>query len=299
MAMTMTEFLILAQPGIDKVHMEEEQAFEEQYSRIFNVRTQDDLYDDEAKMAGFGGSVEIPEGGDVTYDEAISPVTRRYNLAKRGLGYKVTDKLWRFDRYGQVNKLEGSLMRADKHDTEQFAFGLLNSATATTVATGFDGLALSSTAHTRMDGGATQGNRPSSLAALSLTALEDAVIAFTKLVDDRGRPYISRPKDLIVPLDLVLVAQEILGSAMNPNTANNATNALRDKFSLNVIATPYITSTTFWALMGDKHDLQVRWNMRPKSESETDFDSDTIKRKVTKYIGRGFGEWRGFYQGNT
>lgn len=299
MAMTMTEFLVLAQPGIDKVHLEEEQAFEEQYSRIFNVKTQGDLYDDEAKMAGFGGMVEIAEGGDVTYDEAISPVTRRYNLSKRGLGYKVTDKLWKFDRYGQVAKLERALMRADKHDTEQFAFGLLNSATATTIATGFDGLALASTAHTRMDGGATQANRPTTLAALSLTALEDAVIAFTKLVDDRGRPYISVPRKLIIPLDLRLVAREILGSAMNPNTANNATNALKDEFDITPVATPYITSSTFWALVGDKHDLQIRWNERPKSASETDFDSDTIKRKVTKWLGRGFGEYRGYYQGNT
>ena len=298
MAMTMTEFLILAQPGIDKVRLEEEQAFEDQHSKVFNVKTQTDLYDDEAKMAGFGGSVEIPEGGDVTYDEAISPVTRRYYTSKRGLGYKVTDTLWKFDRYGKVSELERALMRADKHDTEQFAFGMLNSATGTGI-TGFDGLALASTAHTRMDGGATQGNRPSSLAALSLTALEDAVIAYTKLVDDRGRPYISNPRKLLIPLDLRLVAREILGSSMNPNTANNATNALVDEFDITPMALPYITSSTFWALVGDKHDLQIRWSERPVSGNETDFDSDTIKRKVTKRIGRGFGEWRGFYLGNT
>ena len=299
MAMTMTEFLVLAQPGIDAVHMEEETPFAEQYSRIFNVRDQSDLYDDEAKMAGFGGMAEIAEGGDVTYDEAIAPVTRRYNLSKRGLGYQITEKLWRFDRYGKVKELEKALRRADMHDTEQFFFGLLNSATATTISTGFDGLALTSTAHTRMDGGATIGNRPSSLAALSLTALEDACIAFTKLTDDRGRPYLSTPKKLLIPLDLRLVAREILGSKLNPNVATNATNALVDEFDISVVASPYITSTTFWALVGDKHDIQARWNMRPKSDSETDFDSSTIKRKLEKWMGRGHGEWRGYFQGNT
>lgn len=298
MAMTMTEFLTLADADLDKIWHEEETPFETQYTRFMNVITNSDLYKRDAKMTGFGPLVEIPEGGDVTYDEAVSPVTRRYDLVKRGLGYKITDKLWRFDAYREVNKFEADLRRADMDDTETFFFGLLNNATATTVSTGFDGLALASTAHTRLDGGATQANRPTSLTALSLTALEDAIIAFRNFVDDRGRPYRSMPRDLVIPLDLILTAEEILGSALRPDTSNNATNAVR-RFNLSIMETPYITSASYWSLVGDKHDINAIWNMRPSQDSETDFDSDTIKRKTTKWMGRGHGEWRGYYQGNT
>ena len=250
-------------------------------------------------MAGFGPSVEIAEGGDVTYDEAISPVTRRYDIVKRGLGYKITDKLWMNDAYGEVQKFEGDLRRADADDTETFFFGLFNSATATTVSTGFDGLALVSTAHTRMDGGATQANRPTTLAAFSLTALEDAVIAFTKFLDERGRPFRSVPNKLLTVPDLVLTVEEVLGSVLRPNTADNTTNALRNLFDLSPIVSHYLTGTTYWSLFGDGHDINAIWRMRPTQDSEIDFDSDTIKRKNTKWMARGHGEWRAHYQGNT
>ena len=298
MAMTMTEFLMLADADLDKVWMEEELPFETQYSKYCNVLTQSDLYKRDAKMAGFGASLEIGEGGDVTYDEAIAPVARRYDLSKRGLGYKITDKLWKFDRYGEVKQLEAALRRADADDTEVFFHAMFNNATNTTISSGFDGLALVSTAHTRMDAGATQQNRPTGLTALSLTALQDAIIAFRNFVDDRGRPYRSDPKTLQIPMDLIITAEEILGSAMRPDTANNATNAVR-RFGLSISETPYITSSTYWALMAAKHDINALWNQRPEQDSETDFDSDTIKRKNTKWVARGHGEWRGFYLGNT
>ena len=299
MAQTMQQFVRLADPDLDEIWHEDEPQYEEQFSRIMNVKSMDELYRIEAEMAGFGPMSNIAEGGDVLYDSAIAPRERRYDIVKRGGGYKVTDKLWKNDRYGEVMQFEADLRRADLDDTETFFFALLANATATTISTGFDGLALASTAHTRLDGGAVQANRPTALTALSLTALEDAAIAFTKFLDHRGRPFKSTPKDLVIPLDLQLVANEILGSSMNPNTANNATNALVNVFSLTPLATPYITSPTYWSLMGDMHDVNAIWRERPTQDSETDFDSDTIKRKCTKWMSRGHGRWYGYYQGNT
>lgn len=296
MAMTMTEFLMFADADLDKIWMEEEIPFETQYVKYMNVLTNADLYKRDAKMAGFGASVEIGEGGDVTYDEAISPVDRRYDLVKRGLGYKITDKFWKFDRYREVANLESALRRADMDDTEVFFHDLFNNATNTTVSAGFDSLAIASGAHTRLDAGATQDN--SDAVALSLTALQDGVIAFRNFVDDRGRPYRSDPKMLQIPIDLIITAEEILGSAMRPDTANNATNAIR-RFGLSISETPYITSSTYWALVASKHDINAIWNQRPAQDSTTDFDSDTIKRKNTKWMTLGHGEWRGYYLGNS
>lgn len=298
MAQTMTEFLTLADADIDSVWHEDEEQFPEQYSKLLNVQSQADLYRRDAKMVGFPGGREIPEGDDVKYETAIAPVTRRYDLVKRGEGYLITDKLWKFDRYGEVKKFEADLRRADMDDTETFFMALFNNATATTISTGFDGLALASTAHTRLDGGATQANRPTSLTALSLTSLQDAIVAMRNYKDDRGRPRRNDPKKLLIPLDLIMVAEEILGSAMRPDTANNATNAIR-RFGLEIVESPYITSATFAALIGQKHDINALWNQRPKQDSEVVFDSDTIKRKVTKWMGRGHGHWFGYYQLNS
>lgn len=297
MAMTMEEFLTLADADLDAIWFEEEPELEEQYSQVMNVVDQADLYKRDAKLAGFGRPEEIPEGGDVQYDTAIAPVTRRYDLVKRGKGYKITDKFWKFDRYREVENFERALARADRDDTEQFFMGVFNNAGNTTISSGFDGLSLANTAHTRMDGGSAIANRPTTLTALSLTAIQDAIVAFRGLVDDRGRPYRSEPQNLLIHPDLIMTAVEILESALQPNTANNATNAVR-RFNLSIMENFYLTSATFWALTGTRHDINALWNERPSQDNETDFDSDTIKRKVTKWMGRGHGEWRGFYQGN-
>lgn len=299
MAMTVQEFRRLADPDLDKIWHEDDELYGDQYSRYLNVKSLDELYTIEAEMAGFGPPKEISEGDDVEFDEAISPREKRYDIQKFGLGYKVTDKLWKNDRYGEVIKFEADLRRADADHTDTYFMAVLANADNTTISTGFDGLALASTAHVRMDGGAVQANRPTAFTALSLTAYEDAVIAFTKFKDERGRPYVSSPSKLVTGLDLVLVANEILASPMNPTTANNATNAVRNVFTVEASSTPKITSSSYWALLGDRHDVNAIWRERPVASSDTHWESDTMKRKVTKWTSRGHGRWMGFYLGST
>lgn len=299
MAMTMAEFRRLADPDLDAIWFEGEKELEEQYSKVMKTVGQPNLYSIEAQMAGFDTFEEITEGGEVQYDEAVSPRERRYDLVKRGRGYKITDKLWKFDRHKEVQGLEKALMRADRADTEKFFMGVFNSATLTTISTGFDGLALSSTAHVRMDGGAVQANRPTVLTALSLSAIQDAYLAFRQLLDERGRPYDTRPDTLLIQPQLIITAREILESKLDPNTANNTVNVV-NSLGLKLVENFYLTGSTFCALMDSTgHDINARWNERPATGSDEDFDTDTIKRKVTKWMGRGHGDWRGFYQLNT
>lgn len=299
MAMTVQEFRRLADPDLDKIWHEDDELYEEQYSRYLNVRGLDELYMIEAEMSGFGPPKEIAEGDDVEFDEALAPRERRYDIQKFGEGYKVTDKLWKNDRYGEVMQFEADLRRADADHTETYFHSLLANSHNTDVSTGFDGLALASTAHVRMDGGATQANRPTALTALSLTSLEDATIAFTKFKDERGRPFRSFPRTLLTGLDLVLVSNELLASALNPTNANNATNAVRNVFDITAASTPYITSSTYAALLGDRHDINAVWRERPTADSDTDWESDTMKRKVTKWVSRGHGRWFGYYLVNS
>ncbi len=297
MAMTAGQFLALCEPNLSKIWHDAETQRPTEFTGIFNVDSMPHMYHEEAKMSGFGALQTQPEGGSIVYDEAIAPVKIRYDYTVRALGYKITDKLVRDERYSEVSKFESDLKRAAEDDVEQFAFALLNYATTTTF-TGFDGLALASTAHTRMDGGSTQANRPTTLTTLSLSALKSSVIQFRKWTNERGRPAVFRPKTLIIPPDLEMDAIEILGSELKPGTANNDTNAIR-RFGLDYKVVDYLTSTTFWALVADKHDLNFKWKFRPEVGSEVDFDTDTIKRKVRQAFARGFGEWKGYYQGNT
>lgn len=300
MPMTLSQFLALAEPQfINKIWHESETIVEPIYTKLVNVKDMDDkLFVEDFKMAGFGALQPIAEGGPVTYDEALTPIRRRYDYIQRGLGYQITDKLVRNEQFGQVELFERDLRRSVDDDLETFVAALYNNATNTTISAGFDGLALASTAHTRQDGGATQANRPTTLSALDLAGLQAGLIQFNKWLNDRGRPIRGTVKKLVITPDLELTAREILESQMRPDTANNATNVIT-RYGLDIVVWRYLTGTTFWGLLGDMTDINFYWQYRPESSSEEDFETKVIKRQVRWAGGRGHGHWINFYLGNT
>lgn len=299
MPMTLAQFAELAEPGLDNIWHDALDPVEQQYQKLVNIRNLEKNTAKDAKMAGFGSLVAIDrDGGSITYDTAIEPVTRTYQWAKFGLGYQITEDFNDWDLYSQVELFERDLMRSSQDHVETYIAAIYNNATATTISTGFDGLALSSTAHTRLDGGATAANRPTTLTALSLASLSDASVHFDTLVNDRGRPVKAEMQTLLIVPNLRLTAVELLQSSMRPDTANNAVNAIARE-GLTPFVSRYLTGTTFWSIIGNYHDINFFWAMKPTTSQDVDFDTDTIKRKVKQGYARGHGEWRGFYQGNS
>ena len=298
MAMTLSQFQTLSEPGLSNIWFDSWPPRPEEFSQIFNIRDMEKATIEDAKMAGFGSLQQINEGEKVTFDEAIAPVTRTYDFTKFGLGFKITEDLADFELYGQVERMERALMRSSQNHIETFSHAVLNNATDTSISAGFDGLSLANTAHTRLDGGATQQNRPTTLTDLSLSALFDAVTEFEGWLNDRGFPVISQPEALVIPPALRPTAIELIGSDMRPDTANNATNAIT-RWDLGLVVSHYLSTDTFWAMIGDAHDLNFFWSKRAAYSSEVDFDTDTIKRKVKQGYARGHGEWIGYYQGQT
>lgn len=293
MTITSTQFLLLLEPGLRNIWHESWPPRELQYTDILNIQSMQKAVETDAKLAGFGPLTQQDEGEQIIYQDPTAAVEKHYEYIVKASGYKVTDRMRRDELYGQVERWERDLMSAVRDDQEVAGFGLLNNG-FTTTNTGFDGLGLFSTGHTRLDGGTNQLNRPSVDVALSLSALHDAVIQYRKWRNDRGRPFQSSPKLLVVPADLMMVADELLSSAQKPGTANNDINAIT-RFGLQYKVVDYLTSTTAWFLLGDNHDLNFLWRFQPESGSEIDFDTDIIKRKVRQGYATGFGEWRGTY----
>jgi len=293
MTITSTQFLLLLEPGIRNIWHESWPPRELQFTSCLNVGTMSKAKETDAKLAGFGPLVQQDEGEVLTYLDPLQPVTKEYNYNVKSGAYRITERMRINELYGQVERFERDLQSAVIDDQEVAGFGLFNNAFGTTN-TGFDGLQLCTTAHTRLDGGTNQANRPSTDVALTLSALHDAVIQFRKWRNDRGRPFIATPKKLLVPADLMMVARELLGSSLKPDSADNTINAIRD-FGLDFMVSDYLTSTTAWFILGDNHDLNFLWKFQPQSGSEVDFETEDIKRKVRQAYATGFGEWRGVY----
>ena len=93
------------------------------------------------------------------------------------------------------------------------------------------------------------------------------------------------------PNDL-FTARELLQSEYKPGTANNEINALREE-GLSYMVSHYTTDNDAWYMIGDQHDLNFIWDVRPRGGMEEDFDTEVIKRKVVEGFFVGHGEWRG------
>ena len=293
MAITAQEFSLLLEPKLSNIWHDEQPSEEEVYPKLFNVRDMDKATITDARLAGFGSLQAQSDGDELVYDDPISPQEKSYTYAVRGLGYKIQDRIWRYDLYGEVERFERDLMDSAKDDAETAAASIFINGFGTTN-TGFDGLALFSTTHTRMDGGTSQANRSSTEGALSVAQLQSALIVIDKWKNERGRPRTWNAEKLIVPSDLIHVADEILLSQLKPGTANNDKNVLT-RYELDKVRWKYLTSTTAWFIGCDKHDLNFFWAFRPETGMETDFDTDTIKRKVRQGRAAGFGNWTGIF----
>lgn len=287
-------FATLLAPGLFRVLFN---AIDKQPNQWVGVmKTQDSKrnYEDDAKVGGLGSMVSKPEGTNITFDNPVISNTRRYIPASYGLGWRVTREMWDDDLYDIMNKMSAELGKAAAYKIEVDAWSNLNNAFSASFV-GYDGLALCHTAHTRLDGGATYGNKPSTDVDFSFTAYQAALDNFKLLVDDRGRPIVMMPSLIVVNPADEWVVKEVIGSEYKPYTANNEINPLKSDGSVDYLLCRYLSDNDSWFLLSNEHDLRFLWRVKPETSEADDFLSgDALFKVYARYVA-GFSEWRGVY----
>jgi hypothetical protein len=294
MTMTRAQFQILLEPKLRNIWNDSFEPRALEYTRFVNISASKKAAETDFKMTGLGTMQDKTEGGKVTYGDPIAGGTKVYTHTGNGLGYRVTAEMQRHEQYGQISKLERSLIRSAVDRQETDAANILNNAFSTSFAGFVSAESLCSTSHARLDGGTAQANRPSTDVSLGVTAVQNAIIQFRLWKDDRGRPIRYVPRLLVIHPNDTMTAREILGSEFKPGTANNEINALRED-NLSYMVSSYVTDTNAWFLLADNHDLNFIWDLKPTTSMDDDFDTDDIKRKLVQWYSTGFGEWRGVY----
>lgn len=297
MTITRAQAQVLLEPKLSAIQNDSLQRRPLEWTAFLNVRSTKKATVTDYNLTMFGGFVLKPEGQNITYDDWIPGNQKTYQPVRKALGYKITDEIIAHELYGQVDRLERGLMDSAMDDQETTAALLFNNGFGTTnadgfTATGFDGLALYSTAHTRLDGGATQRNRPTTDVDLSVSGLQSCVIDIHNWVNHRGRPILLRPQRLFVNPEDIFTAREILQSEYKPGTANNEINALRAE-GLNFTVLHYLTDDDAWFVHCNEHDCNWIWETQPRGGMEEDFDNEVIKRKLVQGYVAGHGEWYG------
>ncbi len=253
------------------------------YDKVTTVKTSKKAYEESAYFAGLGLYPEKPEGEQISYDQFIQGPTKRWINKTYGLGIRITEELIEDSLYPDVPSNMGDMSKelgnSASETMEVIVHDLFNSGTVTTTHTAGDGLAIFSTAHKALNN-ATWSNRSASDAALSATSLRQGFIDFENILSDRGIQQVQMPKTLVVPPSLEFTARELIHSAYDPETGNNAINSIQSR-NLTLLVDPFLTSTTAWFLIGDNNPLITFIRRAPKFAQDGDFETGDAKFKGT------------------
>lgn len=175
----------LLQEGINAIAQDEYNDYEPEYTKYLETHTSVKAYEEDVSQGGFGLAKRKPEGTSVEYDNMQQGWITRYNHFVYALGAIITWEAIEDNLYQNLMMRTGVMLkRSLVHTKEQVSANLFNNAYNTANPIG-DGLSLFNQNHLLIKGG-TFANQNASFAALSETALEDAIIAVEDFRDDAG-----------------------------------------------------------------------------------------------------------------
>lgn len=281
MAISRAQLLKELLPGLNALFGLEYKKYEDEHAEIYETENSERSFEEEVKLSGFGAAPVKNEGSAISYDNAQESFTARYNHETIAMGFAITEEAMEDNLYDSLSsRYTKALARAMAYTKQVKAAYPLN-AGFTAYQSG-DGVTLFNASHPLVSGG-TNSNRPTVGVDLNETSLEAAVIQIADWTDERGLLIAARPRKLIVPPDLMFVAQRILATELRPATADNDINALK---SMGVIpegfaVNHYLTDTNAWFLMTDVPNGMKHFVRAPLETSmDGDFDTGNVRYKA-------------------
>lgn len=257
---------------------------------------------------------EVPSLTSRTEGKPIHYVTladskETYALAEYAGGVILTRRVLVNDdmnAFAEVPRKQG-LAAARKEEDVAYAIITANAALGATTGALFNSTAPSFTKSTGAQG-AGHGNLVTGTANIgSITVTTIAATEKLMLVQKgiQADAYIGvSPKFLLVPVALKAVAEQFVGSKVDPAKSNETPNPYNGKFT--VVANPRLdaNSTTKWYLFADPRDGVVETievcflqdEPEPVLKQETDFDTDDVKYAVRHSVAAKALDFRGVAQ---
>ena len=250
-------------------------------------------------QARFLGLAQLKtDGQSVAYDnEAGDRFVYNMQPVGAGLGYVLTRNAIADGLYKDVftpNNL-GLQKSMGAFWNIQAAY-LFNAATTYDATSGGSGQPLLSTAHP-VDTG-TFANTSSTPQSLNEASLLAAIKAIPKSFVDQAGLYIDvQAEKLVIPVNLIDVAQRLLKAELRPGTANNDPNVIH---MINggidgIVWSRYLTSDYAWFLTTSVKGLIEIEREKFEMDIHVDFDSDNLKVKAYERKGYAWNDPRSVY----
>lgn len=300
MAISRAQLAKELEPGLNSLFGLSYDEYNNEYEEIFSIEDSSRAFEEEVLITGFGSAPTKTEGQGVVFDNASESWSARYTHDTVALAFALTEEAIEDNLYESLSKRYTKALAKSMANTKEVkGADVLNNAFSSSF-TGGDGVSLINTAHT-LSGGGTAANRATTMADLNEASLEDALIDISTFTDDRGLTISVQADKLVVPPQLVFVADRILNSQQRSGTADNDLNAIKNTgvlpggYSVN----HYLTDPDAFFILTSVNSAGEGLKMFQRSPMETsmepDFSTGNIRYKARERYSFGFSDWRGIY----
>ena len=298
MALSRAQLLKELLPGLNALFGLEYAKYENQHQDIYETESSDRSFEEEVKLSGFNAAPVKDEGSAISYDNAQESFTARYNHETIAMGFAITEEAMEDNLYDSLSaRYTKALARAMAYTKQVKAVNPFNNGFSGGSFDSGDGVDLFSTSHPLVSGG-TNANTPSTQADMNETSLEAAVITIAGWTDERGLLIAGKPSKLIIPPNLMFVAQRVLKSELRVSTADNDINAIRSMGTIpnGFAVNHYLTDTDAWFIITDipngfKHFVRTAM----ETSMDGDFDTGNVRYKSRERYSFGVSDPLGAY----
>lgn len=301
MPINVADYARAVMPGVHKWFGMEYSDYPMQWSRIFDSQSSDKQFEMDVNTYGMGLLAVKPELGSTQYDTMGQGWTVYYRHTEYSSGFIISRIAVEDNQYEQLAEQRAKqLGRAARQTKENVAAVWLGRIFSSSYLQA-DGQPVCSSANLLSKGG-TFSNVPTVAADLSERSLEQGVLDINNFVDDAGNRISQQPRLLIVPNALQFEAKRILGNPDRPNTANRDINAMFQMGSIpDWMVNNYLASQSVWMIKTDAQNGLRHFDRRPIEimNDTPDFDTDTMKFKVSYRDSLGISDKRGIYASNA
>jgi hypothetical protein len=290
----------LLQDGVANVFGDSLKEYPSIYDKIFATEKSNKNFEVDVQLEGFARASAKAEGDDITFDTRRQGFTPKYQHTTFAKGFIVTEEALEDELYGQLDKGARALARAMRITKELETHNVLNNGfDSNFLMIDGDGSALFATNHLNGPSGGTFSNKLTVDADLSEASLEDLLNLVMTAKDARGLPaHLMAMRLVVASGNNSFNAQRILGSVLQNDTANNATNAVRDMKAVKegFLSSPYLTDPDAWFLTTDAPDgLKFYQRRAVRFGQDNAFTSGNARFKADERYSAGWSDPRGCF----
>ena len=297
MAISRSQLAKELEPGLNALFGLEYDKYDKEHLDIFDVESSDRAFEEEVMLAGFGNAETKSEGAGVNYDTAQEAWTARYSHETIALAFAITEEAVEDNLYDKLaGRYTKALARSMNNAKQIKGANVLNNGFSSSY-TGGDGKELLATDHPTVTGGDFK-NELTTAADLNETSLEQALVDLADMIDERGLKVAVKATKMLIPSELVFVAERLLQSQLRTGTGDNDINAVKSSGMVpgGYVVNHYLTDSDAWFLKTDApNGLKVFERSPLKTSMEGDFDTGNMRYKARERYSFGWSDPRGIF----